>query len=287
MSCSADLADAHDARLIDNRHIACERSTADTPAIAILRMPKPDTHVAGDMLSRWPAQEDLMPNLVVDRIEAEPTFKNKAYVALKHAITNMDIYASSGPVRLDERQLSERLGVSRTPIREAMSMLEQEGFVKTLPRRGIVVVRKTKREIVQMIQAWAALESMAARLITVHASDAEIATLYGLFQEFSKDHAPHDHLSEYSSANIAFHQSLIKLSGSQVLEDMTANLFLHVRGIRQITIGRDNRADRSIVDHLNIIAALQKRDTDLAERLTRQHTLDLAAYVEEHGDFLS
>src|SRR5260221_7375217 len=146
-----------------------------------------------------------------------------------------------------------------------MSMLEQEGFVTTLPRRGIRVVRKTKREVVEMIQAWAALESMAARLITQHATDAEIATLFNLFQEFDQDHTPQDHLSEYSSANIAFHQALIALSRSQVLMDMTHNLLLHVRGIRQITIGRDDRAKRSIEDHLNIIAALRKRDAELAD----------------------
>jgi DNA-binding GntR family transcriptional regulator len=75
---------------------------------------------------------------------------------------------------LDERALSERLGVSRTPIREAIAMLEQDGFVKTVPRRGIMVVRKTKSEIVDMIRAWAALESMAARLITTTARKKDI-----------------------------------------------------------------------------------------------------------------
>ena len=100
------------------------------------------------------------------RIAPETSFKNKAYEALKEAILKMDIYATPEQVMLDERALSERLGVSRTPIREAIAMLEQDGFVKTVPRRGIIVVRRTKTEIVDMIRAWAALESMAARLIT-------------------------------------------------------------------------------------------------------------------------
>ena len=65
---------------------------------------------------------------------------------------------------------------------------------------------------------------------------------------------------------------------------MTDNLLLHVRGIRQITIGRDNRAERSIRDHLAIIDALERRDTEAAERLSREHTLGLAAYVEQYGD---
>jgi DNA-binding GntR family transcriptional regulator len=68
---------------------------------------------------------------------------------------------------------------------------------------------------------------------------------------------------------------------------MTENLFIHVRAIRQMTIGQDNRAARSIVDHLKIIEALERRDTEMAEKLTRQHTLDLAAHVEKHCNFLS
>ena len=58
------------------------------------------------------------------------------------------------------------LGISRTPVREAMAQLEREGFVRSVPRRGIYVVRKSKQEVIEMITAWAALESMAARLIT-------------------------------------------------------------------------------------------------------------------------
>ncbi len=222
--------------------------------------------------------------LMIERVAPEETFKVKAYGALKQAIMGMDIYRARAPVWLDERQLSERLGVSRTPVREAISMLEQEGFVKSLPRRGIMVVKKTKREIVEMIQAWAAIESMAARLITLNAADEAVASLRRLFEGFSDDRRPLDHLGEYSSANLAFHQTLIRLSGSKPLVDLTGNLLLHVRGIRQITIGRDNRAERSIHDHLAIIAALERRDTGAAEQLSRDHTLGLADYVERYGD---
>ena len=87
----------------------------------------------------------------------------------------MDIYRSRADIRLDERQLAQDFGISRTPVREAMAQLEREGFVRSVPRRGIYVVRKTKREVIEMITAWAALESMAARLITENASDDEIA----------------------------------------------------------------------------------------------------------------
>jgi DNA-binding GntR family transcriptional regulator len=233
---------------------------------------------------KWPSRDEAQPVLVMARITAEASFKSKAYAALKDAITSLDIYRSSEPFMLDERELSERLGVSRTPIREAVAMLEQEGLVRTVPRRGILVLRKTKREIVEMIQAWAALESMAARLITKNASDGEIATLRVLFQGFNDGRVSREHIDEYSSANVAFHQALIRLSGSKLLEAMTGNLFLHVKSIRHRTIFDDDRAERSIKDHMEIIAALEARDTDRAERLVREHTLRLAEHVEKHVD---
>src|SRR5256885_13453775 len=108
----------------------------------------------------------------------------------------MDISSSREPVVREGRALSDRLGVSRTPIREAIAMLEQDGFVKTVPRRGMVVVRRTKSEIVDMIRAWAALESMAARLITTTARKKDISALRDFFKNFGKDRLPQDHVVE-------------------------------------------------------------------------------------------
>src|ERR1700685_1016485 len=117
------------------------------------------------------------PTLEVSRLDTQSTVRDLAYAALKRAITAMDIYDHAQEIRLDERRLSEGLGVSRTPIREAMTLLEQEGFVRTLPRRGIYVVRKSKREIVEIITVMAALESMAARLVALNAPPEDIAEL--------------------------------------------------------------------------------------------------------------
>jgi DNA-binding GntR family transcriptional regulator len=157
--------------------------------------------------------------------------------------------------------------------------------VRTIPRRGIFIIRKSKREIIEMIQMWAALESMSARLATLRASDAEIGKLRHLFDEFENS-PPSEHIGDYSDANIAFHQMIIRLGGSQLIADATENLFIHVRAIRKATISQNERAARSIIDHLKIIEALERRDTELAERLTRQHTLDLAAHVDRFCDFL-
>jgi DNA-binding GntR family transcriptional regulator len=225
------------------------------------------------------------PTLSLQPLRLPTSFRDQAYAALKQAITEADIYAHREEIRLDDRALAKALGVSRTPIREAMTILEQEGFLRTLPRRGVFIIRKTKKQILEMIEMWAALESMAARLATLNAPDEEIAQLRGMFDDFRSE-TPSEHIEEYSEANIAFHQAIIRLSGSHLMGQTIENLFIHVRAIRRMTISQSDRAERSIVDHMRIIEALERRDTELAERLVRQHSLDLAAHVEKHCDFL-
>ena len=179
--------------------------------------------------------------------------------------------------------------VGRTPIREAMTLLEQEGFVRTRPRRGIYRRAQDETRDRRDDHGYGgALESMAARLAAEHASDAEIAGLRRLMADFRthQEMALAEQLDEYSDANIAFDQAIIKMSGCTLLAEMTANLFIHMRAIRKITIHQDNRAARSVADHLRIIEALERRDPELAERLAREHTLGLAEHVEQHGDFL-
>lgn len=225
--------------------------------------------------------------LAVQPIEAEPSFRDRAYAALKQAITTMDIYASRDPIRLDERRLSQDLGISRTPIREAFNRLEQEGFIRSVPRKGMFIVRKTKQEIIEIIGVWAALESMAARLITLHATDDEIGSLRRLFVEFEgSGHDPKAHIDEYSEANIRFHQAIVNMSRNRLLMETMENLFIHMRSIRRVTISESDRATRSIKDHMDIIEALEKRDTERAERLVRKHSLDLATHVEKNVTYL-
>jgi DNA-binding GntR family transcriptional regulator len=223
--------------------------------------------------------------VAVSPIESPASFKNKAYAALKDAIVSMDVYRSRADIRLDERRLARDFGISRTPVREAMAQLEREGFVRAVPRRGIFVVRKTKTEVIEMITAWAALEGMAARLITQHASGEEIAALRRMFANFENG-AVRAHLDEYSEANIEFHQTIIRMSGNRVLIDLAANLFTHMRMIRRKTIGEKDRADRSIRDHMHIIEALEARDTARAETLVRDHALGLADHVAKYADYL-
>ena len=223
--------------------------------------------------------------LDLQRVEADLSLKSLIYDRLKQAITSMNIYAENAELRLDERQLSEKLGISRTPIREALARLEQEGLVQIAPRKGVFIVRKSKAEILDMIMVWAALESMAARLVTQNASDGEIAGLRQMFATF-KGAQTQVKIDEYSGTNIRFHQAILILSKCAKLRDMADSLFIHMRSIRDRTIGENNRANRSIIDHLHIIEAIESRDPEMAERLVREHTLNLADHVRNNVHYL-
>ena len=242
------------------------------------------TKVLGVPRPRGP--ENDAQRIAIEPIDTSFSFKNKAYAALKNVIVSMDIYRSRADIRLDERQLAQDFGISRTPVREAMAQLEREGFVRSVPRRGVYVVRKTKKEVIELITAWAALESMAARLITQKsATEGEIASLRQMFATF-EDGQLRAHLDEYSEVNIEFHQTIIRMSGNGVLIDLAENLFTHMRMIRRKTIVEKDRADRSIRDHMNIIEALEARDTQRAETLVRDHALGLADHVAKYADYL-
>ncbi len=226
--------------------------------------------------------------LKLQALDASGGLRNLVCDAIKRAITEMDIYGHPGALWLDERQLSQDLGVSRTPIREALGSLEQEGFVRSVPRRGVYVVKKTKREIVEMITVWAAIESMAARLAAQRASDEQLHGLRAVLAPARDDagDGPAALLDDYSQANMAFHRAIIGMAGCTLMSEMTDAMFMHMRAVRAVAMGQDNRVQRSLADHAGIIDALERRDPDLAERLVREHTLGLAAHVEAHGDSL-
>ena len=230
------------------------------------------------------ALRSTQPRLRIEPLDITLGLRKQACEAIKRAIMDMDIYGRTDDIRLDERQLSEDLGVSRTPIREALSVLEQEGFVRSIPRRGIHVVRKSKREIVEMITVWAAIESMAARLAAPIVTAADLTELRSYVEAFQDD--PSGQIGEYSDANMQFHKAIIRLGGVDLMTALTDTLFIHMRAVRAVTMTQDNRARRSIADHRAIVAALADRDAGLAERLVREHTMGLAAHVEQFGDFL-
>jgi len=226
-------------------------------------------------------------SIQIKPIPSDPGLKDRVFDALRTAVISMDIYSVKEAPKLDERKLAHMLGVSRTPVREALSRLEQEGLVMNIPRRGTFVVRKTKREIVEIIQVWAALESMAARLATLHATDKELESFQQRCNGYRIDkQADGARIDEYSENNIKFHQDIISLSKNDFLISSARLSFAHMHSIRASTIKDPNRSVQSVIDHTRIIEALLARKTNTVEKLVREHALKLAEHVEKHVDYL-
>lgn len=212
-------------------------------------------------------------------VDGSFSLKEHIYDVLKASITDLDIYDPETNLRMDERSLAEQLGISRTPIREAIMRLEQEGFVETLPRRGVFIKRLTLEQILELVMVWAALESMAARLACVEASDDEIAKLRVLGTKYGTD-AAKANLSEYSEANIDFHWHIISISKCTKMQQICDGLFTQLKAVRRRAVATDgSRTDRSVVDHMHIIEAIEMRDAELASTLVREHTLRLHRYL--------
>ena len=207
------------------------------------------------------------------------TIKDHLYGVLRDHILGIDIYGSDEDLRLDERQLASQLGVSRTPIREVLARLAQDGLVEIIPRKGVFIHRKTMTEILDMVITWAALESMAARLVTIHASDDDLLLLRR-FAQGAVGESNSIPISEYSDANVTFHQTILELSGCALLKTTTDQLFMQMAAIRRRAIHEDDRASKSVSDHMQIIDALEARNADLASNLVREHTMRLHDHIK-------
>lgn len=214
----------------------------------------------------------------LEPVAANFTLKDHIYGVLRAAILDMNIYDEATDLRLDERRMAEQLGISRTPVREALARLEKDGLVEIQPRKGVFVRRQSLKVVLEMIVAWAALESMAARLAAESATDAAIAGLRAHAMAHSGSAARAD-IAEYSEANIEFHQIILEISGCAMLRTMADQLFLHMHAVRRRAMGENNRATRSVVDHMSIIEALESRDADLASSRVREHTMELHSHV--------
>jgi DNA-binding GntR family transcriptional regulator len=239
-------------------------------------------------------------SLQLRTLTVEASLASRTYDILRDAIAEMPIYdGTDDDIRLDERALAERLGISRTPVRAALQRLENDGVVQTIPRRGIFVVRKTKAEIIEVILASAALEGMAARLAAERATDAELEDLLDQYPAIRPAGAPavvsqeaieppvdDSPISVYSAVNLQFHQQIVDLAHSELFSSHVARLKIHMRAIRQRTIGDRDRRAHSGSDHAEIVAALWERNGDRAEAAVRKHGVDLADHVRDNVSYL-
>ena len=223
--------------------------------------------------------------LELEKIRTPDSLANHAYEAIKERLLDLDLSDPSVEERIDERSLAKQLGVSRTPLREAINRLVVEGFLKVIPRKGVFVVKKSKKEIVEILLVRAALEGLAARLAAKYVTDEDIRQLEKIIAPFNSMKKINGNYLKFSSANIEFHERILKLSRCQVLIDLASNLFDHIRWIRTQAAGFEERFEVAHNGHRSIIEALVKKKPALAEKRMRQHIEVLAQYIDENMKF--
>jgi DNA-binding GntR family transcriptional regulator len=180
--------------------------------------------------------------------------------------------------RLDERELAQNLRISRTPLRDAIRRLVDEGFLRVEPRKGVFVVRKTRMEIIDILYVRAALEGMGAKLASRHITDEDVAQMKVMFAKFTTRNVM-SKVDEFSLANVSFHEFVLNLSHCQKIQEMAANIYDHMRMVRMQTVRLGNRAKNALAEHLEIIKAFENRDQELASRHMQQHIEGLAKFV--------
>lgn len=174
--------------------------------------------------------------------------------------------------RLIEPKLAEMLGISRTPIREALRQLENEGFVEIVPRKGAVVKELTLKDIDDLYAIKANLEGLAAKQATKNISEKNIEKLKQINEKFYKISLNKGNIvEEYLKYNIDFHNIFIIQSKNEKLIEILNGLDKNFQRLRTILVSKADRAEDARKEHTEIIKAFASKDPDLAEKTVRWH----------------
>jgi len=203
---------------------------------------------------------------------------NLAYEKLKEMIVSGDV---SNDKPLVERSISKRLKMSRTPIKHALSRLQQEGLIRTVPRHGVFPVIISYEEYLHILEIREVLEGLAARLAVDHFSNASLRELRSIFESRGDIRDIHkvSH-SQFALANVAFHRKILHTSNNPKLIETVQNLYDHLRLVRLKAIEMTGRRNLSVDEHEAIIDALEKRKADMAEQAMRAHIQTLKRDIE-------
>lgn len=181
---------------------------------------------------------------------------------------------------LRESTLANELGVSRTPVREALRNLEIEGLVAIIPNRGAFVTGISEKDIRDIYTIRSYLEGLCAKwacqYITQEQLDEMEETIY-----LSTFHARRSHFDQLLDLDNKFHDLIYKASGSKMLNHVLTDFHHYVERVRKVSISRKDRAMRTIKEHEAILEAIRKRDGDLAETLAHEHMMQTIKNISE------
>lgn len=169
---------------------------------------------------------------------------------------------------IDEQALTAELGISRTPLREALKVLAAEGLVTMKLRRGAYVNEVSERDLAEVFQLLSLLESDAAAVVARDASDAQIGELADLHQHLEDTVADRD---AFFAANERFHMRLLEIAGNRWRNQVVADLRKVMKLNRHHSLFKQGRISDSLQEHRAVMQAVERRDPEAAARLMREH----------------
>jgi DNA-binding GntR family transcriptional regulator len=183
---------------------------------------------------------------------------------------------------LKENTIGQELGVSRTPVREALRQLELEGLVTMIPNKGAYVTGITSKDIHDIYMIRSYLEGLCAKWACEHITQAQIEALDEILylQDF---HAGRNHHEQMVELDNKFHELIYEASGSKILYHVLSDFHHYVERVRKITLAMPSRATKSSQEHAAILDAIKKRDGELAEVLAHEHIINTIKNLSEHG----
>ncbi len=216
---------------------------------------------------RWGCDPMPREETLSKRSHKRPTLAVHLVEQLRQLIFDGELAPGS---RLQEAELSQRFGVSRTPLREALKLLTAEGLITFQPNRGATVTQLSLDELAETFPVMGVLEALAGELAASHASKADLAELRLLHDEIVRHYERQD-LKDYFSANQRFHERLVDAAHNETLASHYHQLAGRVRRARyRANLSRERWA-QSVDEHCQIIAALEARDGDTLARVLRAH----------------
>ena len=183
---------------------------------------------------------------------------------------------------LKEVTIGNELGVSRTPVREALRQLELEGLVNIIPNKGAYVTGISQKDIHDIYVIRSYLEGLAARWACETMTEEQIDALEENIY-LSEFHVKKGHYEQIVELDSQFHELIYKASGSKILEHQLSTYHHYVERIRKISLGQAERAGKSNEEHALILNAIKARDGELAEKLAHEHIISTIANLNKQG----
>ena len=204
----------------------------------------------------------------MERLPERTNLRDQIYDILKRRIVLRQIESGK---KINEEDLAKSLGVSRTPIRETLLRLEHEGIVKIIPRRGAFVVSQTKEKVMDLFEVREVLEGLVAQLATKNMNHELLDRLKRCLEKISSGDGDNNRLLKYTPADVEFHATLLEASDNELLKSMMESVNVHLQMVRLRTVALPGRPEQTVKEHYEILAAIEKKNSSLAEKLMRKH----------------